>query len=102
MNRWIDADEDVISREWILKEFDKGKPMLYQSEYFAELFWLVRHAPAVTLSLDLVRCAECKHLEVLNTWQLYARCQKFGIDFEPFETDTRTHGCSWGEREESE
>ena len=39
--------EDVISREWILKEFDKGKPMLCQSEYFAELFWLVRHAPAV-------------------------------------------------------
>lgn len=50
-------------------------------------------------SIDIVRCSECKQLRVHNTEALYAFCSKWGIEFYPFEEDTRTHGCSWGERE---
>lgn len=101
MSRWIDADAlkedllinhntDLMSQSLVLGSgFDVGVD-------YVMLF--IEDAP----SIDLVRCAECKHLEVLNTRLLYALCRKFGVDFEPFETDTRTHGCSWGERKENE
>ena len=92
MSGWINANEDVISREWILKEFDKGKPILSQSEYFAELFWLVRHAPAVTPSLDLVRCGECKYWG--NSYICWRRRAK-PIAMNPDDF------CSYGERKET-
>lgn len=43
----IEADEDCISREWVLEEFSKGREMLYKPEYFDELIWLVIHAPSI-------------------------------------------------------
>ena len=43
-----------------------------------------------------VKCSECEYLKVHNTEALYAFCPKFGIEFYPFENDTRKHGCSWG------
>ena len=43
-----------------------------------------------------VKCSECEYLKVHNTKALYAFCPKFGIEFYPFENDTRKHGCSWG------
>ena len=50
-------------------------------------------------SIDIVRCNECEWLKVHNTKELYAECRKWHIRFYPFDEDTRTHGCSWGERE---
>ena len=49
--------------------------------------------------IDIVRCKECEWLKVHNTKELYAECRKWHIRFYPFDEDTRTHGCSWGERE---
>ena len=49
---------------------------------------------------EVVRCKDCKHLEVINTENTYAICHEHDIIFEPFEDDTRTHFCSWGERRE--
>ena len=47
-------------------------------------------------SIDIVRCSECVYCNVQNTKYLYAICERHGIEFKPFEDDTRTHGCAWG------
>ena len=49
---------------------------------------------------SIVRCKDCRHLEVCNTEYTYAMCHKHHIRFEPFEDDTRNNYCSWGERAE--
>ena len=48
----------------------------------------------------VVRCRECKHLNVVNRKELYAHCPKTNTVFLPFELDTREHFCSLGERKE--
>ena len=53
-------------------------------------------------SIDIVRCVDCVYCNIQNTKYLYAICERHGIEFKPFEDDTRTHGCAWGERKESE
>ena len=45
---------------------------------------------------ELVRCAECVYCNIQNTKYLYAICERHGIEFKPFEDDTRTHFCAWG------
>ena len=49
---------------------------------------------------ELVRCNDCRYLDVWNLKNIYAVCSKHRITFEPFEADTRTHFCAWGERSE--
>lgn len=51
-------------------------------------------------ALPVVRCRECKHLNVVNRKELYAHCPKTNTVFLPFELDTREHFCSYGERKE--
>ena len=51
-------------------------------------------------AVPVVRCRECKHLNVVNRKELYARCPKTNTVFLPFELDTREHFCSLGERKE--
>lgn len=45
----------------------------------------------------VVRCKDCKHLRVWNQKDIYAFCPKTNIVFLPFEKDTRTFFCSFGE-----
>ena len=40
-------------------------------------------------------CDECVYCSVQNTKYLYAICQRHGIEFKPFEDDTRSNFCSW-------
>lgn len=47
---------------------------------------------------QLIRCKDCKYLDVINSNEIYARCEKHGIEFLPFEDDTRKCFCSWAER----
>lgn len=49
---------------------------------------------------ELIVCKECKYLDVINSNAVYARCEKHGIEFLPFEDDTRECFCSWAERVE--
>ena len=49
---------------------------------------------------EIVRCKDCVYCTVQNTQYIYAICQRHGIEFKPFEDDTRTHFCAWGERRE--
>ena len=41
----------------------------------------------------IVRCSECEKLKIIGTKEKYARCEKYGFDFLPFEADTRGHFC---------
>ena len=52
-------------------------------------------------AVPVVRCKDCKHLCVWNRKDIYAFCPKTNIVFLPFEKDTRTFFCSFGERKES-
>ena len=60
---------------------------------------LIEDAPTVE-AIEIVRCRDCKHLNVLNRKELYANCPKTNTVFLPFELDTREHFCSLGERKE--
>ena len=84
MSRYIDA-------EWL-----KDTHYNYATGELVPLAWAdIENAPHI----DIVRCNECEWLKVHNTKELYAECRKWHIRFYPFDEDTRTHGCSWGERE---
>lgn len=48
----------------------------------------------------VVRCKDCKHLRVWNQKDIYAFCPKTNIVFFPFELDTRTFFCGFGERKD--
>ena len=49
-------------------------------------------------AVPVVRCQECKHLNVINNPKLYAHCPKTNTVFLPFDLDTREHFCSLGQR----
>lgn len=50
--------------------------------------------------VEVVRCKDCEHLRIINGKGLYAYCPKTECKFMPFEIDTRTHYCSYGNRKE--
>ena len=58
----------------------------------------IENAPTADV-VEVVRCEKCKNLTVHNSPTLYAYCEKTHFRFEPFQTDTRTHFCSYGERQ---
>nr|DAK58671.1 MAG TPA: Protein transport protein SEC23, Small coat, vesicular transport, Cytoplasmic [Caudoviricetes sp.] len=60
---------------------------------------MVSKAPAADVA-PVVRCKDCKHLCVWNRKDIYAFCPKTNIVFLPFDKDTRTFFCSYGERKE--
>ena len=64
------------------------------------LLGLIEKAPTVDAA-PVVRCKDCKHLCVWNRKDIYAFCPKTNIVFLPFEKDTRTFFCSYGERKPS-
>ena len=64
------------------------------------LLGLIEKAPTVD-AVVVTRCKDCKHLCVWNRKDIYAFCPKTNIVFLPFEKDTRTFFCSFGERKPS-
>ena len=58
---------------------------------------LIDEQPTIS-AVPVVRCRECKHLNVINDPKLYAHCPKTNTVFLPFDLDTREHFCSLGER----
>lgn len=63
------------------------------------LLGLIEKAPTVD-AVPVVRCKDCKHLCVWNRKDIYAFCPKTNIVFLPFDKDTRTFFCSYGERKD--
>ena len=63
------------------------------------LLGLIEKAPTVD-AVVVTRCKDCKHLCVWNRKDIYAFCPKTNIVFLPFDKDTRTFFCSFGERKD--
>ncbi len=63
------------------------------------LLGLIEKAPTVD-AVVVTRCKDCKHLCVWNRKDMYAFCPKTNIAFLPFEQDTRTFFCGFGERKD--
>ena len=91
--RLIDAD---ALHNFVSEEFKDNVP--YE---WAWALTAVDYAPAVD-AMPVVRCRECKHLNVLNRKELYAHCPKTNTVFLPFDLDTREHFCSLGERKDGD
>lgn len=87
--RLIDLDSDYI-QETLYRRAFKTRQDIED--------WL-NSAPTID-AVPVVRCRECKHLNVVNRKELYAHCPKTNTVFLPFELDTREHFCSLGERKE--
>ena len=82
--------------EYISRDFALDVVKRTSGDY-AAAFAEIAHAPAADVA-PVVRCRECKHLNVVNNEKLYAHCPKTNTVFLPFQIDTRTHFCSLGER----
>ena len=95
--RLIDADwvlehiksYELSDEDWIVTG-GTGIRLIYNA---------VDQAPTID-AVPVVRCKDCKHLNVVNRKELYAHCPKTNTVFLPFELDTREHFCSLGERKE--
>lgn len=88
--RLIDADE-------LAKKWTTASPEPYNTDA-VEVLDSIREAPTVD-AVVVTRCKDCKHLYVWNQ-DVYAFCPKTNIVFLPFELDTRTFSCSYGERKD--
>ena len=104
--RLIDANkvvENIISeRDKIPYELVSEKPFKHGNSMrggIRKALHCIEQSPTVD-AVPVVRCRECKHLNVVNRKELYAHCPKTNTVFLPFELDTREHFCSLGERKE--
>ena len=96
--RLIDADVAVENiEEWLNSV---GTALIGKGlSYTCELMGCIEDVPTID-AVPVVRCRECKHLNVVNRKELYAHCPKTNTMFLPFELDTKEHFCSLGERKE--
>lgn len=97
--RLIDADAILKADENSDKALVLGSGKALEIAY-ALLKKKVEDAPTVD-AVIVTRCEDCKHLCVWNRKDIYAFCPKTNIVFLPFEKDTRTFFCSFGERKEN-
>lgn len=97
-SRWECEYEPVMSD--LIKKSDAIKA-LYKYNFVSKNV-IEREINAIPSAdaVEVVRCKDCVYCTVQNTKYLYAICQRHGIEFKPFEDDTRTHFCAWGERRE--
>ena len=101
MDKYIKA-EDLIDRIYPVDPENDGSDgctVVYKNLTLSspEIEAILEELPAADV-VPVVRCQECKHLNVVNNEKLYAHCPKTNTVFLPFQIDTRTHFCSLGER----
>ena len=95
--------EDLIRRlELSIKSWGRdcnsNAPVMVRA--YEDILHKVKNLPTADV-VEVVRCKDCKHLEVLNNKTIYGYCEKTQTKFLPFGIDTRTHFCSYGERKEN-
>ena len=98
--RLIDAD--ALLNEFLKRytEMERNRNLVFAAcEIKQDFADMISDFPTVD-AVEVVRCRECKHLNVVNRKELYAHCPKTNTVFLPFELDTREHFCSLGERKE--
>lgn len=86
--RYIDADI-LIKNGWRLERHAPSGMVISEMS--------IADVPTADV-VEVVRCSECKHLEIINKAPIYAKCKKHGIVFELWQEDTREHFCSFGAR----
>ena len=94
--------EHLFDREYkkTVKLINEGEVHLDNlAEGFTESIQVIRELPEVD-AVPVVRCANCKYLDVLNDKIYYARCKMTNTVFESFKLDTRTHFCSLGRKKD--
>lgn len=92
---------DYIEREALIKDFQtNGSVFVYGVSTINAIVSRINRQPAADV-VEVVRCKDCKHCEILNEPNMYAICHKTELKFYPFELDTRTHYCSLGERKDN-
>lgn len=92
--RLIDADEFEDALENTECDISPAyEPDGYSHKLICEV---LEEAPTVD-AVPVVRCRDCKHLHMWDQKDRYAFCPKTNIVFSPFEKDTRTFFCSFGE-----
>ena len=70
------------------------------AHYPCKHYEAVEHTPSADV-VEVVRCKDCKHLEILNGKSVFARCNLHDFPFISFgKIDTRTWFCPDGERRE--
>lgn len=98
MPRYIDAD-------LLMKEFCDFVRTSNNSDFANVPTWndavsLVGSAPTADVA-EVVRCKDCKHLEIINGPHIYARCNLHEFPIISFGViDTREWFCAYGERRE--
>ena len=78
-------------------EVEKAKKAVFWDEDAIKAIDDIQSADVV----EVVRCKDCRHLEILNGQEYYARCKWHGRLFDSFgKADTRNWFCADGERRE--
>lgn len=98
MSRYIDADKLTVYFEALAKQAEM-EGLYNMAHIHNRCLQIIEDAPPADV-VEVVRCKDCKYLTVVNNESVYARCEKTGYIFWPFETDTREHFCAYGERRE--
>lgn len=94
--------EECRHREFQGKEGEPPCVMVKHAEALITLGWTKRELLGDTESKPKpINCADCKHLQILNSKHLYGICRKTGFEFLPFKVDTRTHTCQFAELKEA-
>ena len=94
----------LIDADWVLGHLKPYEPSDEEwSVTGGTALRLIHNAVDSAPTVDAVvvtRCKDCKYLRVWNQKDLYAFCPKTNFVFLPFQADTRTHFCSYGEPKE--
>lgn len=90
----VDLKQEAIATIEHITQYMDEDELLHHSRPLAIAYLALTEDAAVPVT----RCKDCKHLCVWNRKDIYAFCSKTNIAFLPFELDTRTFFCSYGER----
>ena len=101
MGRLIDADDLKMALQYDASygyccEHIDGSDVGYSQK---ELLCCIDCQPTVD-AVPVVRCYECKNLEMINNEGVFAKCNKHNMLFLLWEDDIREKFCSWGEARE--
>ena len=105
MSRYIDADaliEEIEGCSYETWSKDVNRTWWAQAVKVKDNIKACIERQSTADVVEVVRCKDCKHLEIINSKDLYAKCRMTDLEFKPFDIDTRKHYCSYGERKENE
>lgn len=100
MDEYITKEAAIEAFEWgdadVIEDYGDGCDFGFSRGAIKSA---INSIPAADVA-PVVRCEDCKHLCVWNQKDIYAFCPKTNIVFLPFDKDTRTFFCSFGERKD--